>query len=301
MLVPRSIATTNNTESFLVSDSELPAVWLENAPVVYVGTLISVILVTVMVYDILLTLDDERVYVWSSRWSPIKILYLIIRYFPLSLYSYGAITSVFPSKFTCSLFEWYESVGCVFVMAAADMFLAYRVYAFCGKNKYLLSFLIVTFLGWEATVFSLIPIILPHDVNVLSPDPLPHLNFVFALACTPGVYPQKAAVVWVGMLCYQSVLFLCFILSALYKHGIFYSGLILGTKQAPLYRVFVRDGLWAYFVIVVSLALNVAAALKWRILGISFVTLFTVVTSICSCRLILNIRSAAYKPMSISI
>lgn len=47
---------------------------------------------------------------------------------------FGVIASMLHSNSPCSAFKWYGSIGCVFVVAAADMFLAYR-----GVSNYLLN------------------------------------------------------------------------------------------------------------------------------------------------------------------
>lgn len=57
----------------------------------------------VQVYDTLLTFGDELTYIWGSNWSPIKVVFLIVRYLPISINSFVVVASKLMSDLLCSV------------------------------------------------------------------------------------------------------------------------------------------------------------------------------------------------------
>lgn len=240
---------------------------------------------TVQVYETFLTLDEELSYIWRSKWTPIKCVFLIVRYLPISIYLYEMVISKLLSDSICSVTKWVVALGGMGVTAAADVFLAYRVYAFYGKNKSITTLLVILFITWEIAIFSLGIIFLPFYKTIL--DPIPQLTSVLGNDCISTNYPHKIAFIWVGMLSYQSILFIWVFVKVIHDQ---YESWRLGL-QSDIYMVCIRDGLWAYFLIVVVLVFCVIASIKAQGLGDSSIMLLITTISICCCRLILNLRS----------
>lgn len=264
----------------------------EHASGEFAASLVFYASLTMLVYDTLITLDEEIIYIWNSKWSPIKCVFLLVRYLSLSIQIFSAIAAGSPSALICLISTWFSGVGGLLVEATADIFLVYRVYAFCGGGKYLRIFFIVYYIAWEATTITLGAIFLPLYVNVV--DPVPQLLTVIG-SCIPIVYPRAIAIIWISMLSFQSILFTCLFLKISHTQ---YEAWKLGLQSSPLYAVFVRDGVWAYLLIAVGLVLCVISVYKAQNFGDSFIIWLITITNICCCRFILDLRSTAHQAVS---
>ncbi|KAJ7577253.1 hypothetical protein C8J56DRAFT_369732 [Mycena floridula] len=105
---------------------------------------------TFLVYDILLSFDEEVRFIWTKRWNLVKCVYFFIRYFPLlvqiSIIFIGTeLTPQFHfTSHDCFIWEVYQGVATIGCTAAVDYILLLRVFALYFENKtmrYLLGIL----------------------------------------------------------------------------------------------------------------------------------------------------------------
>ncbi|KAF6762079.1 hypothetical protein DFP72DRAFT_877935 [Ephemerocybe angulata] len=86
-----------------------------------------------IVADYLQTLPDEIEYMWPTDWSLVKVLFILVRYYPFV---------------HTSISTWHHGTGSLtgsecFVPFIMDASISYiRLWAFSGRNKYLLVFLV---------------------------------------------------------------------------------------------------------------------------------------------------------------
>lgn len=137
------------------------------------------------------------------------------------------------------------------------------VFAFCGRDKNLLYFLISLYICTHVTSCTLVFVSAQGLQEVA--NPIARLRPI-ALNCLVVSYHQTVVFIWyvavfdIGrsapllslnhrpvMLTFQSILFSCVILRVIFTRYSAWNG---GIALCPLYTVFVRDGLWAYSAIV---------------------------------------------------
>lgn len=102
-----------------------------------------------LIFDIVLTLEQEICHVWRQKWTLQKVLYLLVRYYTAftlaSLFAANAITD--PSLAFCKQFLQWNVYGTMLVtLGLGDIMFATRIYAAYGQSRKLLVFLIVLLL-----------------------------------------------------------------------------------------------------------------------------------------------------------
>ncbi|TFK23530.1 hypothetical protein FA15DRAFT_705420 [Coprinopsis marcescibilis] len=107
--------------------------------------------------DYLHTLPEEIRLVWFRKWSLVKVLFLVVRYFPWaygSLYVYVCLTPYMEFKHcgTVTNVSTFIMISGV-IVAEAIMFI--RVFALCGGGKKLLIWLVLQFLAVHGAIYAL--------------------------------------------------------------------------------------------------------------------------------------------------
>lgn len=118
------------------------------------------------------------------------------------------------SNQACSGFKWFDGTGFLVLLAAADILLVNRgraikffsfalslfsltldwlVFAFCGRNRYFLYFLIALYTSVYTTVFTLLFTSLPDYQEIA--NPFPQLRFPLG-NCLVLAPPHKFLFVW---------------------------------------------------------------------------------------------------------
>ncbi|KAJ7215003.1 hypothetical protein GGX14DRAFT_696567 [Mycena pura] len=97
---------------------------------------------TLLVYDILLQLNEEYLHVWRSRWTLIKFLYLWTRYSAF-IGTAGPLAHASHGQFTCDAFAVFIFIFSAIGISMADMILTVRTYTLYERSKKLLAFLFV--------------------------------------------------------------------------------------------------------------------------------------------------------------
>jgi len=93
---------------------------------------------TLCTYDMLLSLGKEVTYIWPSRWSAPKILYIIVRYYGFIILisiTWGNSFSNPSLDFCRKYFLWTIAGGIPVFVGALDFILFLRIYALYNGNK----------------------------------------------------------------------------------------------------------------------------------------------------------------------
>ncbi|KZV88585.1 hypothetical protein EXIGLDRAFT_722549 [Exidia glandulosa HHB12029] len=91
-------------------------------------------------YDYLLTLADEKEYVWSRRVTPMIGLFLVTRYVAFALL--GASVAVYfirgLDQKSCDIFDWISAAGTFLLVILVDIILQFRIYVMYGGSRKIL-------------------------------------------------------------------------------------------------------------------------------------------------------------------
>jgi len=105
---------------------------------------------TFCAYDTMLSFGQEITYVWGSKWSPVKALYVIVRYYAIvNLIALVAIyTSIDLSIKVCQRFALWIIPGGLFIFVVSlDAILLLRVFALYKCNKQVFTVLLMLLLA----------------------------------------------------------------------------------------------------------------------------------------------------------
>ncbi|TFK64466.1 hypothetical protein BDN72DRAFT_881486 [Pluteus cervinus] len=235
-------------------------------------------------YDWFLTIDLEVAFIWPSKLSAIKVLYLLQRYMPL----FDTVALVLSHPFipilsvdTCA--HAFQTACWLFLFGilTSEVILTRRCIAVWGNTKRNLYI----FLSLLA-VLCWIPCIVFLELYLQS--------LTFVSLPYPGLYCFTAE----G----SNILYLCWILVAVYDAGTMSVMMISGLRnyspecrESTLFRVVYRDGALYYLYMFILSTLNVIIALT---LPSGYATLLTslerVVHSVLTSRVVLHIRELTH-------
>jgi len=182
----------------------------------------------------------------------------------------------------CKFWQWfYASIGFVLEVTINIVFLL-RIFAFYGRSVKVLCLLILAFLGSYAGVVLLSLRVLHADRRF--PNPLPprlHIS-----VCPSLIVPNDLPILWVPELVYQTFLFLLLVgkFAYTYRHNPF--------SLSKIILVFMRDGIWAFFLISATLVSSVIGYNTDINAGANISAWYYTVIGICGSRVVLNLRKA---------
>ncbi|KAF6751509.1 hypothetical protein DFP72DRAFT_475194 [Ephemerocybe angulata] len=234
-----------------------------------------------IVADFLHTFPNEIRLMWPTPLSIPKALFFSLRYYILVHHVlailYGLPTGLSPE--TCRIAFLRIGISSILVVTASEAILFIRVYAFSGRNKKILVYLILQFIAIHATAFALLTRFL-KTVNFVK-LPIPNL------VCMPAS-AKSTMLGGVFALLLGSVVIVMFIMMyiAFRKHRNFNSALL---------TVFYRDGIF-YFICLSALAsANILVNLAAPEGGLKFLFVQTEIDIhvILSTRMLLHLRGWA--------
>jgi len=134
-----------------MSDDHVLAQMMEVAVHIQFARCMIVSAFTLQVYEWLICFRDEYLYVHKARWTSVKIAYLTCRYYPLSLMPVflWAWVGNHPAS-VCRKVVQPLYILQPFLITFAQAVFIIRTYAFTGRNKFILAFLVaswITILG----------------------------------------------------------------------------------------------------------------------------------------------------------
>ncbi|KAJ6558431.1 hypothetical protein DFH09DRAFT_1317169 [Mycena vulgaris] len=196
---------------------------------------------TFLLYDIIVTLDDEVKFVWSKPWTRLKLLFFFVRYVPLfvqiSILLIGSPELTPHFHFTshdCFIWQVYQGVATLLVVTAVDCVLILRVYALYHNNTTVRKTVLTAF-GLEVSVMC-----------VALALALPGIQFNAELCVVTRISP--ILLIYAGAtLLFQTLLFG---LTAVK----FVGALRAGWGDTPLVSLIMRDGTWAFILLFAVIA-----------------------------------------------
>ncbi|TFK51268.1 hypothetical protein OE88DRAFT_1659145 [Heliocybe sulcata] len=213
----------------------------------------------IMLYDHLLTLDDEVEYVWKAKWSLPKTLFLVLRYMVPSamiMYTYelSGIGEIHLSDTFCR--GWFGSglyLG-IFSVSIGNFIVLLRLWVIWDRNIRLLLVTLSVFIATQIMTLAATTYMVVHWI--------PEVIFVEELHMCGMVAKPPLVMLWAPGLFFEVMVFVLASWNALSRPSI----------ACPVARSVYRDGL-GYFVLlatlrVLNLILSVVAPLSLMFLGI---------------------------------
>ncbi|KAF9040756.1 hypothetical protein BJ165DRAFT_320359 [Panaeolus papilionaceus] len=232
-----------------------------------------------LVYDHLLTLEEEVERIWKQKISGATILFLINRYG--TLLSFIVVLDAFHdpkwSKAVCDRFVMFEGAQTIVFVGICELIMILRVYALYGRSVVILLFL-MTLWCTQIVVSSI-------GVHTGWAVPLPA---TLGPACVLDSNTVIFAALWVSPLITDSCIFILTLWRIRhYRQRI---------RSTPLVQIFLRDGIMYFFAIFSANFFNsmiyFVAAPDLKAVGASFSQLLT---SVMISRLVLNLRAVSNK------
>ncbi|EKM60021.1 uncharacterized protein PHACADRAFT_250873 [Phanerochaete carnosa HHB-10118-sp] len=228
-----------------------------------------------LVWDILITLDDEAVHIWMTEFQPLKILYIFTRY-----YSALALIIVNTQTLSCKGWVIIEGTSAVLLEIAVETILILRIYAMYTANRRLLYALIFGLVVQVTIMVAALGASLPQLKD--SPQ------------CAELVFPTGIIAYSIACITFESLL----LGLTLNKY---FTAISEGWGGVMLLNILVRDGVWAFALLFIA---NVANTLFFTIAPATLAALgfpwLLVILGALGPRLILNIRREHSRTLSSS-
>ncbi|KAF7300476.1 hypothetical protein HMN09_00931800 [Mycena chlorophos] len=243
----------------------------------------------IIVFDHIITFDEEVKLIWKSSWSMGKALFVINRYYTLVSVVINNYALFSPVPLTDSVrlafLKWQGWTG-LFTCVVAQIILQMRLYALYYLNKRVLALMLTLFVISTASAGAIMGTVLSWIVATSHPIPIPALDVNF---CVPvsGI-PRWFFVYWVPMLSFEALL--CVL--ALYRgFQTFRASGTLYQSGRHLVGILIRDSVLYFLVMFASYFTNL---LMWSLARTSLLEVpiaFSVAFSCVLCnRIVLNVR-----------
>ncbi|PVF97483.1 hypothetical protein CPB86DRAFT_785784 [Serendipita vermifera] len=244
----------------------------------------SAVALAIVSYDTILTLPEEIEFLWSKKWSDVKVLTYLNRFvsfffIAINCYMFSGIDRSLSNSF-CEVLLISTGVGAYVCFAMSNWILLARTQALLGNHRMfrrcLLAFYIILYVATGCLVIKTAQHIkgqLFYSKTVRS--------------CGLAHRPLDMVLVWVGPMVFETIIFAITVLKLYQKASQIYT---LGSK---LLMVLYRDGVCYYFIII---GLRIFTFISWLAFPISllFVSFFVLwaVMSVAITRLQINLRKA---------
>ncbi|CAK5270988.1 unnamed protein product [Mycena citricolor] len=231
---------------------------------------------TLLVYDILLKLSDEYLYIWKSRWTVVKVIYFWSRYsmlLPPIISTFNSFNHLAP----CDSISRFTTTFGGFSIGLTEVVLMVRTYTLYERSRRLLAFFSLMWLAVGVASF--------WAVSTWT-------------SAWKGVNDESAACYLVapstsGKVCYLSLLVGESIIALLTAWKVFRR---FSRDKWGLWKSLNDDGLWFYLCLL-PFTVNVVVCLIKAPSGLGYLgdTPNMVMHSILTCRLLIHARHVAAK------
>ncbi|KAF9551430.1 hypothetical protein CPC08DRAFT_823181 [Agrocybe pediades] len=247
--------------------------------------------VAAVIYDHIITFGVEVDLVWRGKWSLVKALFFMIRYYILAatiVTCYGIFTPVLTDRVSTRIFQWEivtTSLSAILIQAVLQI----RIYALYYKNKKILIFMLVAY--GITTAFS--AWVLSFD---LSAGESLAMQIPGGATCTLPPLPSRAFAFWIPINVYDAIL--CAL--AVYRGFVtFRLERSSGTLGSTLLNVMLRDSVFVFGLLTLAYMAGLVEWIKAPIAYAQIPAAFTVaMCCVLGSRMILNIRETAMKRKS---
>ncbi|KAF8891739.1 hypothetical protein BD779DRAFT_144646 [Infundibulicybe gibba] len=241
----------------------------------------SVAALAFLVWDICITFDDEVKLIWSRPWTYTKFLFYFVRYLPLmveiSILFVG--TELSPqfhfSPHDCFIWQVYQGVASISIVASVDFILILRVYALFHNSPIVRSIVSVCFMLELAGMCTGLALSLP--------------GIKYDSICIVTEVPSSLIIYGAASILFQTLLF------SLTAYKFFRA--IREGGGVPLITLLMRDGTWAFFVLFIVYVGQVSLyGLKNHALAGIFYSWLLTAFSFSGYRILLNIHHFSHHP-----
>ncbi|KZS86880.1 hypothetical protein SISNIDRAFT_342159 [Sistotremastrum niveocremeum HHB9708] len=250
---------------------------------------------TWMIWDIVITLEDEIKYIWQSPPTLPKYLYLYARYITLFAIAAmgppwnGWLNGSQSSSTYCHQLCVFQIVVPIIVVLGVDLIFILRVHAIYGRNRTCL----ITLLSLYLLQFASQVVVTSLGEDMIKVDPVlisPQLDYY---TCLPRAVPHVFRACWIPVIAFQTLLFGM----TLYKS--LRTGFDWKFPSRYLF-VMVRDGTWAYAVLVgMSIICNLVWSSKTDVASLIVLYPWNIaIMSFAGTRLTLNLRKLNTRPVT---
>lgn len=132
----------------------------------------------IVVWDHLVTIDQEIELIWKARWSIGKALFLFNRYYTLLAIAFNNYIFFVDSGLTdeiCKIFFRWQAATFVLAITVSQVTLQLRLYALYHTNKLVLAFMITTFA--LCMICAIVIIIIMLQIQSATANPFPGVHF----------------------------------------------------------------------------------------------------------------------------
>jgi len=233
----------------------------------------SVAAMVFLIWDILITLDDEVEYIWPSPWTIPKFCFFFLRYFTLSLHITTMFLGTPPYTFTArQCYGWgvYQALASLLLITTVDYVLLVRIFAIYPRNRAVKWITI----GGYITELVIVAVGFGLSVPKLVTDEY----------CTVLDAPPTFVVAAGAPIVFQAFLFVLTMVK-------FTQALKEGWGDVPLMRLLVRDGTWAFILL---FAIFIGEALLYGFAPSAYTSILygwlNTAFAFCGYRILLNIN-----------
>lgn len=155
----------------------------------------------IIVWEHLITLDQEFELIWKANWSAGKCLFLINRYYGLFMVifnNYGTFATTITNEFCLRWFHW-QGWTALIACVIAEVILQIRLYALYYLNRGILLFMVICFMVSTAASAMIMGIILSRITARV--DLIPGMTF-----CGSLDFPSYIFSFWIPMIAFESLL-----------------------------------------------------------------------------------------------
>ncbi|KAJ7064947.1 hypothetical protein C8F01DRAFT_782126 [Mycena amicta] len=252
---------------------------------------------SLFLWDYCLTFPEELHYFWGARWSFVKLLFFVNRYFTFVLVVFSVFFDVYstPASSTCLVWAQFEVFTTLFCAFVVEVVMQVRLYALYGHDKRVIFVVSMLCLGELMSMVSLS--IAKFDPSLAGLAQVPGPDGPYVLPFCNNVIPNNFFPYWVAFMVFD-VIILFLVARKAYNHYKMLPDRTWREASQTLLGVLARDSVF-YFVC--NVAVFLGTTFLWRFGAKGLATIANswsiVVPSTSAGRLMLNIRKA-YKPSS---
>ncbi|KAF9258767.1 hypothetical protein L218DRAFT_712131 [Marasmius fiardii PR-910] len=249
---------------------------------------VKVAFLSLLIFDTVITLDQEYRYIWQRKWHLVKVLYLFTRYTTFVDTAVAAYERVDQNFVDCDRLMTFNTIFSGFGIGITELILMIRTYALYNSSRRILFSFIILWLAvggvnfWAVTKWTG-----SYDAHIQT---IPS-----GLGASMKCYLGRASAL--GLVCYLSLLAgetVIVLMTAVKAFKMWWDSHVDGLKSSRLITCFYRDGILFYFCILPFTIVNVIAVLGLPE-GLLLIadTPLRVLHTILTCRLVLHVRRVA--------
>jgi len=260
---------------------------------------VSLSAITVLVYDAILLFGDEVTLIWSAAWSFPKVLYIIIRYYPLLhlsiLFHVRSLSN--DVQDACSTYVWYHGFGGVIcILPAVSALFTLRVCALYRDSRKVIA---LVWILWAVETVCEIATTVRVELGQHGGDsPVIHGPGCLTVTKKDMTLYRSELLAWVPALFGSCVLFLLtlFKLLHLFRRLFTLDNKKPGYEFVRLELSMLRDGTLYFFLVLVATLLTMVSDLSSKLgyFNDLWHPWFLLLYSISGSRVVLNIRRHAW-------